>query len=212
MPLPRFDKLPPERKSQIIEAATLEFVEHGPAKASVNRILKAAELSKGAFYYYFHDKDDLWLAVMEHAMAPLWAAMHWSGDVDHPDDWWQQVEASTLSAVAVMAEHPAPVQLMRGAWHHPDSAVLARLLAPFEAIFAELLGAGQLIGSVRNDLPQDLLVSVSMAMGSAVDRWFADRWETLRPDEAIRLSLQSVGLFRDLLQPGPRPPTGSSVR
>ena len=64
MPRPRFDKLPPERQATILDAATVEFATAGYENASLNRIIERAELSKGATYYYFDGKEDLYLTVL----------------------------------------------------------------------------------------------------------------------------------------------------
>ena len=60
MPRPRFEKLPVEKQEQILEAAAKEFTAHGYDGASLNRILEEAGISKGAAYYYFDDKADLY--------------------------------------------------------------------------------------------------------------------------------------------------------
>ncbi len=199
MPLPRFEKLPEERQHAILEQAAEEFAAHGPARASVNRILKAAGISKGAFYYYFHDKDDLWLAVMHRELAPFLP-----GDALarlDTGDWWAGVEALMLEMLATLAAAPRAAALMREAWRHPDPAVLDRLIAPMHAWWATLLRHGQARGVVRRDLPDALLVQASFGMGTAVDRWFAEHWEGLDPAELVDLSRATLGLFSDLLRP-----------
>jgi AcrR family transcriptional regulator len=59
MPRPRYENIDPLKKSKLLEAAMKEFAANGYELASINRILDAAELSKGSFYYYFDDKLDL---------------------------------------------------------------------------------------------------------------------------------------------------------
>lgn len=59
MPRPRFQKLSIEKQQAILEAAAREFSAHGYEGASINKILETAQLSKGAAYYYFDDKADL---------------------------------------------------------------------------------------------------------------------------------------------------------
>ena len=69
MPLPRFDKLDDPRKRAILAAAAEELAERGFAGASYNRIIERAGISKGAMYYYFADKDDLYRTVLQAAIA-----------------------------------------------------------------------------------------------------------------------------------------------
>ena len=51
----------PERiqKNAILEAAANEFARVPYSAASINQIIKEAEISRGSFYTYFEDKDDL---------------------------------------------------------------------------------------------------------------------------------------------------------
>lgn len=59
VPSARFDNLAEEKKEKIIEAAIEEFVEKGYERASINSIIKMANISRGSFYTYFEDKDDV---------------------------------------------------------------------------------------------------------------------------------------------------------
>ena len=59
MPSERFDRLAPEKKKRILEAALREFSEQPVALASINQIVKDAGISRGSIYTYFEDKADL---------------------------------------------------------------------------------------------------------------------------------------------------------
>lgn len=53
-----------EKVKKIINAAYEEFARYGENKASLNKILKSAGLSKGVFYHYFTDKEELFNYLM----------------------------------------------------------------------------------------------------------------------------------------------------
>ena len=63
MPTQRFLKLKEEKKQAILEAAVHEFSRVPYSSASINQIIKEADISRGSFYTYFEDKQDLlrWL-------------------------------------------------------------------------------------------------------------------------------------------------------
>jgi AcrR family transcriptional regulator len=63
MPYPRFNKLPVEKRTKLLDSAAQEFAKYGFDDASVNRILQEAHMSKGAAYYYFEGKVDLFLSI-----------------------------------------------------------------------------------------------------------------------------------------------------
>jgi AcrR family transcriptional regulator len=59
MPTRRFLNLKEEKRQAILEAAVHEFSRVPYASASINQIIKEADISRGSFYTYFEDKDDL---------------------------------------------------------------------------------------------------------------------------------------------------------
>ena len=68
VPRPRFAKLDPEKRRAILDAAMEEFASSGYERASYNRIIERAGVSKGAMYYYFDDKEDLFTTVVQQVM------------------------------------------------------------------------------------------------------------------------------------------------
>ena len=59
MPTQRFFHLKEEKKNIIKQAAMEECARVPYADISINQIIKAADISRGSFYTYFEDKDDL---------------------------------------------------------------------------------------------------------------------------------------------------------
>jgi len=61
----RIVKDPEVRRAEILDAAEELFIAKGYEKASVNDIIKAVGLSKGAFYYYFKSKEEVLDEIIE---------------------------------------------------------------------------------------------------------------------------------------------------
>lgn len=59
MPSSTFFRLPPEKQEKLLRAARKEFARVPFADASINRIIQAADISRGSFYMYFRDKGEL---------------------------------------------------------------------------------------------------------------------------------------------------------
>ena len=59
MPKQTFLNLPTEKRQQIVDAAVEEFAANGLENASTNRIVANSGISKGSFYQYFEDKQDV---------------------------------------------------------------------------------------------------------------------------------------------------------
>ena len=74
MPSERFFNLSEDKQQRIIEASTDEFIASGMHDASINRIIKDADISRGSFYTYFEDKNDLFnfiFSTLKHSSASM---------------------------------------------------------------------------------------------------------------------------------------------
>lgn len=58
MPKETFNKLPIEKQEAIFNACVKEFSSFPYSQASINQIIKTAQISRGSFYQYFEDKWD----------------------------------------------------------------------------------------------------------------------------------------------------------
>jgi TetR/AcrR family acrAB operon transcriptional repressor len=58
-------------RSHILDTAELVFEKRGVSGTSLHEIAKAAGLTRGAIYWHFQDKADLFNAMMERATMPL---------------------------------------------------------------------------------------------------------------------------------------------
>lgn len=65
MPKATFFNLPSEKRDRIIEIIIDEFYENTYETASINQIVKTAEIAKGSFYQYFEDKLDIYKMTIE---------------------------------------------------------------------------------------------------------------------------------------------------
>ena len=65
MPSPRFEKIDKEKRDRIIYVALEEFANNEYEKVSINKIIKKADISRGSFYTYFIDKEDLFLYIVK---------------------------------------------------------------------------------------------------------------------------------------------------
>ncbi|MBR6259048.1 MAG: TetR/AcrR family transcriptional regulator [Oscillospiraceae bacterium] len=65
MPKPTFFRLPEEKRARLIKAAWDEFTRVSLSEASINSIIRAANIPRGSFYQYFEDKEDLFFYLPE---------------------------------------------------------------------------------------------------------------------------------------------------
>lgn len=200
MPLPRFEKLDEPRRTTILAAAAEEFGERGFEGASYNRIIERAGISKGAMYYYFADKDDLYRTVLDAALAGWLEQVGFPFEADDARSFWRACEAMYVRSLRFMLEDPRNAALCLSITHarqrmegHP---VLLELNAQMLAFTKELVAQGQRVGAVREDLPRDLIVETALSLMEAGDRWLAARWNEITPDRVEATAQMMVGLFR----------------
>ncbi len=65
MPKDTFYNLPVEKRTKIIDAAIMEFSKVHYRKVTIDSIVDRAEISKGSFYQYFQNKDDLFKFIFD---------------------------------------------------------------------------------------------------------------------------------------------------
>lgn len=71
-----YRKLDGEALENLLEAGIDEFARKGLDRASINNIAKEANLSVGVIYKYYQDKDQFFLACVEHSLKLLETAMN----------------------------------------------------------------------------------------------------------------------------------------
>jgi len=65
---------PDPSRERILQAAIREFSEHGLAGARTNTIATAARVNKALLYYYFRDKEGLYVAALEEVAGKIASA------------------------------------------------------------------------------------------------------------------------------------------
>lgn len=180
MPLPRFDRLPAERRELILGVARRHFAEHGTEGASYNKIIEAAGVSKTAVYHYFDGRDDLLAAVLDGVLERLLDALGPWGPARDVTDFRARFAASASALAAHLRDHPDDLALA-------DAAIGRIEAGPWLDWFGALVTDGQRLGVIRSDVNRGLLVSVTVAVIRAADAWVLARMRTESVTEAADL-------------------------
>lgn len=208
MPLARFHKLDPDKQDRILEAAAEEFAANGFEGASINKIIAAAGISKGAVYYYFEDKADLFVTVVDiytrRSGADLTVVL---GSTD-ADDFWARMHDLLEEGWRFTCEHPfwiglgrAFSQMPREMWAEgPIGAYVTTQLG----LLQRTLAHGQTLGAIRDDMPVDALVQISMGLNDSFERWMFARWDSVDAAEHKRMFRIGLENFHRLFLPFPR--------
>jgi AcrR family transcriptional regulator len=210
MPRPRFNTLPADKRQRIFEAAALEFARRGFEQASLNRIIEAAGISKGAAYYYFDDKADLYATVVREG----WRTLLPEGGLDltrlDRTSFWPTLRRLNQEMLAAAGQQPWLIAVGKLVYGAAPSAKLGKVVADefaqVMAYLSALIARGQEVGAIRADVPATLLVAMVGSAFEAADRWSIAHAEELGPEGMDRLG----GTLFDMIQRfvAPRPTRG----
>ncbi|MDK1476444.1 TetR/AcrR family transcriptional regulator [Streptomyces sp. 549] len=164
MPLPRFDRLPAERREQILRVARRHFADHGTESASYNKIIEAAGFSKTAAYHYFDGREDLLSTVLDDVLLRLLHTLGPWVPASGRAEFWARLEAGAGALAAHLRDHPDDLALADAAIGHTGDG-------PWLKWFDDLVTNGRQLGIVRTDVDHGLLVTVTAAVVRAADAW-----------------------------------------
>ncbi|MGC1296002.1 MAG: TetR/AcrR family transcriptional regulator [Alloacidobacterium sp.] len=196
----------PERtRERLLQAAFREIHRSGFQSASIDAILAAANVTKGALYYHFDSKETLGYAVVEEKIAKL----------TH-DRWLRPMRSEGESIdilIGVVRRIPARTQDVRAGC---PLLLLAQEMSPLDEQFrkrlerifldwqegvATLLRKGRSQGTVRRDLNPDEAASFLVAMVEGYGTLAKNAQDAKVWKAGIR---NIVGWLRSLRAPGNR--------
>ncbi|MFM9981790.1 MAG: TetR/AcrR family transcriptional regulator [Burkholderiales bacterium] len=143
---------PAKNQERILKAATAEFARHGLGGARVDRIAERAGANKRMLYYYYGNKEALFLAVMEASYSRIRNAERSLklGETDPAEGIRRLVEFTW----AYYLKHPEFLTLLNSenlhqARHIKRSKDIPAMHSPFVATIEDLLKRGVKAGQFR---------------------------------------------------------------
>lgn len=152
-------------RAEILAVATREFADKGYDGARVDEIAAKTSTTKRMLYYYFGNKEKLYIAVLEQAYAGI-RALEQTLDVDHLDP----AEAMRKLAELTFDHHEAHPDFIRlvtienihRAEHIARSSALSGLANPALEVLTRILERGRAAGLFRRDVdPLDVHMMIS---------------------------------------------------
>lgn len=148
-------------RAKLLQVARAEFAAHGYAAAGTNPVVEKAQVTRGALYYHFKDKQALFDAVVADEAARVAAAMAQAADSGDPI---RDLIAATDAFLEVYADPDArrillvdaPVALGWARWREIDAQHVLGALS--ERVFA-----------VRESDPEQAAVAAQMLEASLIE-------------------------------------------
>lgn len=163
----------PHREA-LIAATVAEFSSAGYEGASLNRIIRAAGLSKSSFYHAVGSKAELLDAVVESLIGDVRARWMPPAPADFEGEhFWPRVDQVIADLVALSTTDRA-LALLGSIFYLPAAEAADARTALLESIstwVGEVLRAGAKSGAVRDDLPVGALTAAAFGMLRGLDEW-----------------------------------------
>jgi AcrR family transcriptional regulator len=183
---------------RLVTAATRLFAEQGFESTSVQQIVDAAGVTKGAMYHYFDSKDDLLYEIYARVLRVQTARMERAADSTEPVP--RRLHAVASDVVATTAANLDDTVIFFRSMHllHPDKQAEVRAeRRRYHERVRRLIEEGQRDGVFRSDKSAELVVDFFFGAVHHLGTWFHQDGE---------LSGEQVGEhFADLLLDALRP-------
>ncbi len=172
-----------ETRTRIIDTAAEIFYRRGLSRTSLHDIAQAAGVTRGAVYWHFKDKAELFNAMMDRATLPFEQTRINSAD-DLRDDPLGRMRANMLGALTVTANDPQVRRVFEIALHKVEyvaeqQALLDRHLAERNRCVMEgelALRAAIEQGLVKTALtPRAVALGLFSLMDGLLHNWLIDR-------------------------------------
>jgi AcrR family transcriptional regulator len=126
-----------ERRAVTVEAVVELAASHNPSEITTAAIAKQMNLTQGALFRHFANKDAIWKAVME------WVAERLLSRIDRAAEGVESplaaMEAMFMSHAAFVAEHPGVPRMMFGELQRAESTPAKRMVQTLIQRYGERL-------------------------------------------------------------------------
>ena len=129
-------------RNRLLDAAELLFQAQGVSQTSLQQIAQQAGATRGAIYWHFKDKADLFNAMMERVILPLEARPAAAAATGIDDDPLAEIEEGMVHALTLMTTDPQVRRVFDVATHkveytHDMASVQQRHLAARNACVSD---------------------------------------------------------------------------
>jgi AcrR family transcriptional regulator len=172
---------PDASRRQLVEIAIDCFARHGFQGTSIDRIARAAGLTKGALYYHFRDKEELLLEAVKDRIGEFERRV--VDGVAASDDAFEQlrqvVDACFVTATVSNHRRFIITLMVEALDTNPRlSEQFRKVLRRMRGFLAEVVASGQRRGAMRTDVvPRDAAALIAGAIMGAEIQHYQDPGE-----------------------------------
>ncbi|PRB07526.1 TetR/AcrR family transcriptional regulator [Microbacterium sp. MYb64] len=184
----------------VAKAAVELFALQGYATTSVQQIVEAAGVTKGALYHYFQSKDDLLFGIYDGLLSLQRSRLDEIIDRGGPTD--AVLRAACVDVLETTIDHLAEAAVFFRSMHllsAPRQQEVTRRRRAYHDRFAALIVRGQAESRYREDIPVAVLVAHFFSDVHYLSQWYSPDG----PEEPGLVAAQLADLFlASLRRPG----------
>jgi len=158
---------------RLLAAATRLFAERGYDRTSVQEIVEAAGVTKGALYHYFGSKDDLLHEVYARVLRVQQERLDAFANADEPVE--QRLRAAAADVVVTTIESLDDAAIFFRSMHHLSPEKYKQVRAErrhYHERFRALVEEGQEAGVFSRATPADLVVDYHFGSVHHLPTWY----------------------------------------
>jgi AcrR family transcriptional regulator len=180
----------------VMSAAVELFATQGYANTSVQQVVAAAGVTKGAMYHYFESKDDLLFGIYETLLSLQKARLDEIIARGGPTD--DVLTAVCVDVVQTSIDHLPEGTVFFRSMHMlsaPRQQEVTRRRRAYHDEFAELIERGRSEGIYRTDIPVAMLVAHFFSDVHYLSHWYSPEGpedQTLVAEQLTDLFLTSI--------------------
>ena len=189
---------PLDESPALYEAALTEFAAHSFQDASLNDILKAADMNKGSFYYRFSDKMELYLSLLYRVGMEKLKLFEEAGVSKSSGGFFDEFRNMAILGLR-MAQKDVRFLVFSRRILQEDPSVREQITKTFGnlsgTLLTDMVERAKAAGEFRPDLPTETVVFVIETLLNHLDSMIPPDWD----DESV---LQAVDRLLDVIRSG----------
>ncbi|MPM83754.1 hypothetical protein SDC9_130823 [bioreactor metagenome] len=189
---------PLDQSQALYEAALTEFAAHSFQDASLNDILKAADMNKGSFYYRFSDKMELYLSLLYRVGMEKLKLFEEAGVSKSSGGFFDEFRNMAILGLR-MAQKDVRFLVFSRRILQEDPSVREQITKTFGnlsgTLLTDMVERAKAAGEFRPDLPTETVVFVIETLLNHLDSMIPPDWD----NESV---LQAVERLLDVIRSG----------
>lgn len=179
----------PPVPQKLLAAATRLFAEQGYDRTSVQEIVEAAGVTKGALYHYFGSKEDLLQEVYGRMLRLQQQRLDAFADADEPVE--ARLRAAAADVVVTTIDNLADAHIFFRSMHHLSPEKHQQVRAErrhYHERFRALVEEGQRTGVFSTATPADLVVDYHFGSVHHLSTWYRPAGQLTKQQVADHLA------------------------